>query len=86
MINMKQIDICSSTILLTLRILMLFVFITLNSCGRKAEQAPMESPDSTAVEDYTTYCCGNHSPAHCGVNSELEDLTKAHGCKDFGTR
>jgi len=41
--------------------------------------------DSVAIDDFTTFCCSNHSPVHCGVSTELENLTRAHGCRDFIT-
>lgn len=30
-----------------------------------------------------TYCCGNHSPEHCGNRYEIDDLSKLNSCKDF---
>lgn len=83
-----------------LNALALFVVLISGSCGGKKESGvdaadsiriefePNDSnvvADSVAIEDYTTYCCSNHTPVHCGVTSELENLTKTHGCTDFRT-
>lgn len=46
--------------------------ITAASCGGKKQE-----------EASVTYCCGNHSPNHCGPAGELADLEKTNGCKDF---
>ncbi len=88
-----------NTVLL-INALTLFVILINGSCGggKAGEVGSSDSTylefepadttavaDSIAVEDYTTYCCSNHTPSHCGVTSELESLTRTHGCIDFRT-